>query len=127
QLLLETPEVGAHRAKLFMEAMQLKPNDVSKLKDIAPDKLLQAMNRASRVMGQFRPTAGSPALPTHPFHPTAPAMSAQIPMLVGSNLTEVSLFMSRDPRLKGLDDNGAVERIKTLVPADKAASVYASY
>lgn len=54
-------------------------------------------------------------------------MSAQVPMLIGTTLTEVSFFMSRDPRLKGLDDGGAVEQIKTLVPADKAASVYASY
>lgn len=127
QLLLETPEVGSHRAKLFMQALQLKPGDVRKLRDIPAEKLLQAINRASAAMGQFRPIAGSPALPGHPFHPTAPALSAQVPMLIGTTLTEMSFFLSRNPRLKNLSDDGAVEQIKTLVPADKAASVYATY
>lgn len=127
QLLLDTPEVGRHRAKLLMQALQLKAGDVRKLHELAPEKLLQAMNQVSAVMGQFRPSAGSPAVPGHPFHPAAPAVSAGIPMLIGTNLTEVSFFMSRDPRLGNLDDAGTIEHIKSLVPADKAASVYATY
>lgn len=127
QLLLDTPEVGRHRASLLLEALQLKPKEVHKLQDIAPEKLLQAMNRVSAVMGQFRPSAGSPAVPDHPFHPAAPNISASVPMLIGTNLTEVSFFMSRDPRLRNLKDEGAIEQIQSLVPANKAASVYATY
>lgn len=127
QLLLDTAEVGQHRARLFMEALQLKPSELSKLHELPAEKLLQAMNRVSAVMGQFRPSAGSPAVPSHPFHPAAPAISAKVPMLIGTTLTEVSFFMSRNPRLRNLGEEGVIEEIKSLVPAEQATRVYATY
>ncbi|MCW8194854.1 carboxylesterase/lipase family protein [Proteobacteria bacterium 005FR1] len=127
QLRTDSQAVGTHRAKLFMEALGLKPNEADKLKDIPPGKLLGAMNRASAVMDQFRPTAGAPSLPRHPFDPGAPAISAGVPMMIGSNLTETSFFMSRDPRVLTLDAAGVVERVKNMVPAGKAGEVFAAY
>ncbi|MGQ9426606.1 carboxylesterase/lipase family protein [Gilvimarinus sp. F26214L] len=127
QLRSDTQEVGTHRARLFLEALGLGDGDLGKLKDIPPEKLLGAMRRASAVMGQFRPTVGSPALPTHPFDPKAPAVSASVPMMIGTNETEVSFFMSRDPRVMKLDDEGVIARIADLVPPDQAANVYGVY
>jgi len=118
---------GMERAQSLLNELQLKPTDLDKLLSLPPDALLTAGNKAAREFGQFRPTTGSPSLPSHPFDPTAPAMSANIPMMIGTNLTEASFAMGRDPRILALDEAGTIERIKSLVPADKAAEVFATY
>lgn len=127
QLRNASPQVGRHRGKLFMEALGLKPTDVNKLADIPAQKLLDAMNRVSAIMGQFLPTAGAPSLPGHPFDPKAPAVSADVPMMIGSNLTETSFFMGRDPRILKANDAQILERVKNIVPAAEAERVYQTY
>lgn len=120
-------ENGAERAQRFLSELQLKATDIDRLFSLPPEALLAAGNKASREFGQFRPTAGSPSLPAHPFDPVAPAMSANIPMMIGTNLTEASFAMGRDPRILALDEAGVIERVKALVPADQAADVFATY
>jgi para-nitrobenzyl esterase len=66
-------------------------------------------------------------LPAHPFDPTAPAMSAGIPMLIGTNLTEASYALGRDPAVLALDEAGVLERIKRVLPEKDASNVLATY
>ena len=118
---------ATERAQQFLAALQLKSSDIDKLLALPADALLGAANKAARELGQFRPTTGAPSLPAHPFDPVAPAMSANVPMMIGTNLTEASFAMGRDPRILALGEAGVIERIKSLVPADKAADVFATY
>ena len=48
----------------------------------------------------FSPVADGVALPAHPFHPTAPALSADVPLLIGSNKDEATLFMLARPEVR---------------------------
>lgn len=126
-LRMASRENGAERAQKFLSELQLKPTDIDKLLALPTEALLAPANKAAREFGQFRPTAGTPSLPAHPFDPVAPGMSANVPMMIGTNLTEASFAMGRDPRILALDEAGVIERVKALVPADKAAEVFATY
>lgn len=126
-LRMDTKEVAAERAAKLFATLQLKSTDIDALLRMPPENLLGAINKVAAEHGQFRPTTGAPSLPTHPFDPTAPSISANVPMMIGTNLTEASFAMGRDPRVLKLDEAGVLERIKQLVPADHAAHVLSTY
>ena len=126
-LRMDSREVGHERAERVFAELGLKKTEFDKLLALPPEQLLTAFNKVSRALGQFRPTTGSPSLPAHPFDPTAPKMSSGIPMMIGTNLTEASFAMGRDPRILALDEAGVLERIKDLVPAQAAANVLETY
>src|SRR5260370_25151836 len=75
----------------------------------------------------FGPVVGGHALPRHPFDPEAPEISADVPLLLGSNLTERTFFA--DTPLDPIDDAallGHVKRYTGLGDAE-AARLIASY
>lgn len=126
-LRMDTRDVGKERAEKLIAALGLKTNEIDKLLAAPPEKLLAAANAVARTDGQFRPTTGAPSLPAHPFDPTAPTMSATVPMMIGTNLTEVSFALGRDPKILAMDEATLLERIKGLVPAQEAQRVLDTY
>ena len=126
-LRMDPLDVAAERTSKLLAALQIKPGELDKLQSMPPEVLLAAASKAVVGTGQFRPTMGSAALPAHPFDPRAPAMSADIPMLIGTNLTEASFAMTRDPRVLTLDEATVLQRVKDLVPADSAERILAVY
>jgi len=126
-LRMDTAAVAAERANKFLAALAVKRNQLSKLLALPADALLGAVGKATEGTGQFRPTTGASSLPAHPFDPTAPAMSAGIPMLIGTNLTEASYALGRDPAVLALDEAGVLERIKRVLPEQDASNVLATY
>jgi para-nitrobenzyl esterase len=73
---------------------------------------VSAMNVDQMTMG-FSPTVDGTAVPAHPFHPTASAISADVPLLIGSTRTELTL--QADDAAFALDDSALRERIAGLV------------
>ena len=126
-LRMDTPAVGAERTQALLAALGLTAATADKLFTLPPETLLTAANKVARTHGQFRPTTGAPSLPQHPFDPTAPAISASVPMMIGTNLTEASFALGRDLRVLALDEAGLLERIETLVPPAEAARVLDTY
>jgi para-nitrobenzyl esterase len=93
-----TPEYSEKLAAALFEILGINPSDVSKLRDVPFEKLAQAQAEAvlkafpetatPGAGGGWRPTPDGRHLPTQPFDPVAPAISAGIPLLVGSVLNE---------------------------------------
>jgi para-nitrobenzyl esterase len=127
QLRLDTPEIGMERTEKFLKALNIPKNDLSRLWSVTQDEILAAVPGAVAGSGQFRPVINSPSFPTHPFDPAAPAMSAQVPMIVGSNRTEASVFMGGDPKIVNLTEAELNTRVGALVPAGEAAETIAMY
>jgi para-nitrobenzyl esterase len=127
QLRLDTPEIGMERTEKFLRALNIPKNDLSRLWTVSQDEILAAVPGAVAGSGQFRPVINSPSFPTHPFDPAAPAMSAQIPMIVGSNRTEASVFLGGDPKIVNLTEAELTMRVAALVPAGEAAETIAMY
>jgi para-nitrobenzyl esterase len=127
QLRLDTPEVGMERTEKFLKALSIGKHDISKLWTLSQDQLLAAVPGAVAGSGQFRPVIGSPSFPAHPFDPGAPAVSVNVPMIVGSNRTEASVFMGGDPAIANISEDELLKRVGTLVPAAEAADTIAMY
>lgn len=127
QLRLDTPEVGMERTEKLLKALNVSRNDIGKLWTLSQDELLAAVPGAVNGSGQFRPVIGAPSFPAHPFDPGAPAISANVPMMVGSNRTEASVFMGGDPAITNITEDDLVKRVSALVPAAEAQETIAMY
>jgi para-nitrobenzyl esterase len=98
-LRLPTREDASRATKLLYEKAGLKAGQVRELQNLPMDRLLAA-NAA--VVEQLTPrepggAANSPTvdgrvIPGHPWDPGAPALSAQIPLLIGYTRTEETLY-----------------------------------
>jgi para-nitrobenzyl esterase len=127
QLRLDTPAVGMERTEKLLKALNIPKSDLSRLWTVSQDEILAAVPGAVSGSGQFRPVINSPSFPNHPFDPAAPSISASVPMIVGSNRTEMSVFLGGDPAIADLTEDQLVQRITAAVPPGEAASTIAMY
>jgi para-nitrobenzyl esterase len=74
------------------------------------------------VSGQFGPIVDGAVVPRDPFDPDAPSVSADVPLMAGSNLHDSG--MNRTDF--SIDDAAAQEQIKTTMGAD-SARIWAAY
>jgi para-nitrobenzyl esterase len=74
------------------------------------------------VQGRFGPFLDGKVVPSHPFDPTAPELSADVPVIVGTDLHDMS-FTRQD---YDLDQAGLMEQARTMF-GDGADEVVAAY
>jgi para-nitrobenzyl esterase len=84
-------DVANKTAEAYLAKLNLKPNQVDELQKLSWEKLLDATAPGGPPLA-LAPVVDGTTLPTHPFDPTAPAMSADIPLLIGTTETEVTFF-----------------------------------
>jgi para-nitrobenzyl esterase len=118
-------ERATKSSEALMQKLGLQSNDAAKLQQVPMEQLLKVMGEMS---GNGMPGSGSlvmapvvdgSALPGDPFSPTAPALSKNIPLLIGTVETEVTFFPHQilDP----IDDASLHAHVKqTLRRADDA-------
>jgi para-nitrobenzyl esterase len=92
---------------------------VDKLQMVPPAKMIEAMQAAEKAGHRFAPVVDGGALPSHPFDPQAPAISAEVPMIIGFTKDESRGLMVTPDALK-LDAAGLTERVKTALKLDDA-------
>lgn len=65
-------------------------------------------------------------IPHHPYDPVAPAMSANIPMIIGTNKDESIFFNLGNPEVFSLDEAGLRARLQPILHdnADRVLEVY---
>jgi para-nitrobenzyl esterase len=126
-LRMDTQTVATARTEKFLKLIGVTKDDLAKLQQLPTDTLLAAVEEATRVDGQFRPVIETPSLAAHPFDPEAPIISADVPMLIGTNRTEQSLFLGVDPAISALDAGGLLDRLREFVPPAQVTTVYANY
>jgi len=65
-------------------------------------------------------------LPAHPFDPVAAPTVADVPILIGTNRDESSLFVAADPRRRRLEEPELMERLEVLLGnrRDRILGVY---
>lgn len=74
----------------------------------------------------FAPVLDPVLLPQHPFSPTAPTQSANIPLLIGSNADEMSFFAGNDQAVFDLSRADLERRVTDLLGSD-ASKALTSY
>jgi para-nitrobenzyl esterase len=109
-----TQAAEAYLAKLGLKAAQL-----DQLRSMPMEQLLEAVPAIPGGPLALAPVVDGRSLPSDPFDPAAPSISAGIPMLIGSNATEFTFF---DPPPAELDDAAFLARVKQRMRIDDAAA-----
>lgn len=89
-----------------LKQLGIAPVDARKLHTLSMAQLQTVIEPAVKAIGPtrwpffdrypFGPTLDDDLLPAHPFDPVAPAVSAQIPLIVGDTKDEAALFLASD-------------------------------
>jgi para-nitrobenzyl esterase len=128
---LVAPEQGARVARELLQELELTPRQWRELQTLPLATLMSAyfatvrrMNVDQMTMG-FSPTVDGKTVAQHPFHPQAAAVSADVPLIIGSTRTE--LTSSADASEFSLDEPGMRARIGELLgeSASRVIDVYA--
>ena len=138
------PEVAIQTTELVLKELGIAPNDWRKLLDVPAADLLQAPSKLAHApairqrgkpsgiiepsAGGYGPVVDGAVLPAHPFDPTAPAISAQKPLMVGWNEDEYNFFAWQrgDTSAIGLDFAGLEAQLTAQFGAD-AQQILATY
>ncbi len=103
-------------AQMYLSKLNLKPDQIDQLQTMSTDQLLSVTSPAIVPGGPglaLAPVVDGRTLPSDPFDPVAPALSADIPLLIGTVETEVTFFPGQilDP----IDDATFHARVKQIL------------
>lgn len=126
-------EAANKATQLLLAELGLDKSKARELQHVPIDKLMAAYHKVSNsreanagsATGSFAPFVDGKVLPAHPFDPVAPAISADIPLMIGSNRTEATLFNVSDPTAFKLDEAGMKQRVQRLLREDSDAVIVA--
>jgi para-nitrobenzyl esterase len=124
-LRLTTEADAIHATDLLLIELGLMADQARELQTVPIERLLAAASEVSSKITLREPgmTANTPmidgkALPGHPWDPAAPALSADIPLLIGYARTEETLYDRPTPETLALDENGLRKRAAARVGGD---------
>ena len=86
-----SPDVATGHAHTYLAAAGLKPSEARKLLDMPMAALIEATGKAnqSKTPPVWQPVRDGTHLPSGPSWPTAPAISADVPLMIGSTANEI--------------------------------------
>jgi para-nitrobenzyl esterase len=127
-------EDATNTAKAVLDELGIGAKQIDKLASVSSESLIGAqtavlakapgigamMNR--RKVG-FNPVFDGRVLTAHPFEPAAPKISANVPLIIGTNKDEILLFV---PQLSKLDEAGMMARMKAFL-GDNAERLVTAY
>jgi para-nitrobenzyl esterase len=110
-----------------LDALGVKPGELGKLETISAAAIQDAAAgvAAGNPMQGFSPCVDGEALPRDPFHPDAPAISAAVPVMIGTNKDEATLFIRAHPKFGEFTEEDLEKRAKDAV-GDKAPALVAA-
>jgi para-nitrobenzyl esterase len=121
---VHAPAAAAAVSKVALDALGLGPRDVSALRALPVDALLEAQKRVlatavPEAFGlRFQPVVDGEVLPRPPLEAVAAGEVAGVPVLAGTNLDEYKLWGLADPKLAALDHAALVRRCLRNVPGE---------
>ncbi|MGH7015760.1 MAG: carboxylesterase/lipase family protein [Caulobacteraceae bacterium] len=117
-------EAATRTARQFLAALSIEPGRLERLEEISADEIQKASESlgADRLMRAFSPCVDDLALPRHPFDPDAPAISAEIPLMIGTNKDEATLFLRGGPRFGEYTEEDLLKRAREAV-GDRAEAL----
>ncbi len=100
-LYMHDREAATATARQLLNRINLNPQRMAEIQQAPVERLLAAQAAAARRDGFFmlKPVVDGTLLPHRPFDPIAPAISAHIPLLIGTTKDEMNLFLGKVPLL----------------------------
>jgi len=131
-LRLTTPEDGVKQTDVLLAELGLKAGQFRELQSVPMERLLAADAAVQKKIALREPgmTASSPVvdgkvIPAHPWDPKGPALSADIPLLIGYAHTEETLYDRPTPEKLALDEAGLTDRASKRLGTDPARVIEA--
>jgi len=123
-----TQEAAGRTAQMLLQELGLTAANAAKLQDLPVEQIMDAARRVAVQGGGrgFGPLVDGSVLPRNPFDPDAPEISADVPLIVGYNHTESTLFQIQDQDAFKLNDAGLAARVKKMA-GDNAAKILSAY
>lgn len=135
------PETSAKVAAAVLAELNLNSNHLDQLHKLPVQALISAgvaaMRKLSPGGGPARvfqrradragwgPTVDGKILPQHPFDPAAPAISANVPMLIGTCLNEFTNGIN-NPNVDALTEAELAERVKAMY-GERSGQIIAAF
>jgi len=91
-LRLAEPEAATKNAEMLISVLGIDKNNIAKIQDLPYTQILAG--QASLRTVNFSPVIGNDAIPHHPFHPTAPAESAHVPVIISTTLDDAAIGLA---------------------------------
>ncbi len=115
-----TPDEASDVASRIMAQLKLQPDQMDQLQQVPYQQILAAMAALGPAGNRFGPVLDHRNLVSGngPFDPVAPSLSANVPMILGSTLTEIT-FMNATP-LDPIDDATLRGDLKRTLRVDDA-------
>jgi para-nitrobenzyl esterase len=127
-LRLTPRERAADSTRTVLARLGLSEKQAPDLLNIPADRLRELQQNMSGTNPmRFGPVVDGHFIPAHPYDPIAPAISADIPMIVGTNKDETILFLQRgDLAAFSLDEAGLRKRLEPALGKnlDRVLDVY---
>jgi para-nitrobenzyl esterase len=124
-LTLMTRELGTQMAERLLAKLDLDKTRIGELQNVPFERLVAAQSAVAaetRSMG-FAPVVDGDAIPRHPFDPTAPEISADVPLIVGTTMDDAAMGGRFD-----IDDAGVksvlAKRRRSAQHADRIFEIY---
>ena len=102
-------EDASRATATILKKLEITAGNIDTLQVVPPEKLLAALRE---LKAPLRPTPDGRGLPETPFDPVAPAMSSDVPLMIGSLLTETT-YMSDTP-LEPVSDDDLAKLVKEV-------------
>ena len=115
----------------LLKKLSLTSAQLRELQNLPVQKIMSAyfavvrdMAGVDQMTAGFSPTMDGRVVTQHPYHPTAATVSAEVPVMLGSTRTEMTL--SSDEAAFSLDESGMRKRVADLLGehAGRAIEVY---
>jgi para-nitrobenzyl esterase len=122
-LRLMTRDVGSQLAERLLHKLGLDKSKIAALQEVPFQKLIaaqQALSPDNPMLG-FAPVVDGVAIPRHPFDPDAPALTADVPLIIGTTLDDAAMRGRFD-----IDDAAVEQGLQKRYP-QHAARIVATY
>ena len=111
---------ATHVSQVYLQELGLAPEHLPDIQKMSTERLLSAFFPAMAKTGgitaglidNFSPVIDPVVLPQHPFSPTAAPYAAHVPLIIGWNRTEMTLFA--DPAAFTVDEAQMTQRVTAI-------------
>jgi para-nitrobenzyl esterase len=126
-----SPDEANSNALAFLKAVDVPPNDLTRLQKLPTEQLLAGLRKTMRAPGDrpdFSPVVDGNFLPREPWVPDGPANCASVPMMIGTTKTETTMLIgANDPAVFDLDEAGLRKALAPWIPSADADRVITGY
>lgn len=108
-----TRDQAQKNTERILAALSLPAHQIDEIQKLPMERLLKALDASGVGPLMIGPVVDGRALPRHPFDPTAPEVSAGVPLIIGTANTEGTLQAT--PDLFNLDKAGLQRRLSQIL------------